>query len=206
MDEISTQQHVEWLSFVTIIAEILTAGAVLRFSGRVFFGLGKNESPATKDAPRIDMDFETKGSHTRTPAFMWVPMAALLVGAAVLAFPLRGAADRYASQFETARIYQGAVLQNTSPVVEVPTRFHTSLLATSTFTWWTRIVVFIGVLLLAGADLMLKHRKAKPPLPFTVLPAALSVVRGFQSGRIGDYIAWFAFGMAAYGGILIFLR
>jgi hypothetical protein len=31
-------------------------------------------------------------------------------------------------------------------------------------------------------------------------------LRPLQSGRVGDYVAWLAFGIAAYGGMLLLLH
>ncbi len=37
------------------------------------------------------------------------------------------------------------------------------------------------------------------------LVAAMRPLRKLQSGNVGDYVAWLAFGLAAYGGLLLLL-
>lgn len=111
IDEIAGEQHLSWLPAVTITAEALTAAAILRFTGRVFFGLGHGRSMVSQGAPHLHADTETGGQHSKVPSFMWAPMAALIIGAALIAIPLRRPADRYAAEFKSAPAYDAAVLR-----------------------------------------------------------------------------------------------
>jgi multicomponent Na+:H+ antiporter subunit D len=206
IDEIGSEEHLFWLPAITIFAEALTAAAVLRFTARVFFGLGHGKSMASRGAPHLHTDVETGGQHSTVPAFMWAPMAALIIGAALIAIPLRGPADRYSKRFESAPTYDAAVLQVSRSAVAPET------LATATSThhaseWWIPLAVALLVLVACWAALFPKSREALPAKPVgLVLTRALVVLRKFQSGRVGDYVAWFAFGIAAYGGMLLLIR
>ncbi|HLW83260.1 MAG TPA: hypothetical protein VKS20_14580 [Candidatus Acidoferrales bacterium] len=73
-------------------------------------------------------------------------------------------------------------------------------------TWWTRIVVVFGMFGIAALGLFPRSRVASISKGLAAIVAApLKLLRPLQSGRVGDYVAWFAFGIAAYGGILLFL-
>jgi NADH:ubiquinone oxidoreductase subunit 5 (subunit L)/multisubunit Na+/H+ antiporter MnhA subunit len=212
IERIAGAQHLSSLSAVMMFAEVLTGAAVLRFTGRVFFGLGRGHSLASRGAPHIHMEVETEGTHSRVPAFMWVPMAALLIGALVIAIPLRRPADRFAAQFENAPAYDQAVLQITpqeSSALQNSSNaygFDQREPSTSTI-WWTRVFVALGMFGLAALGIFPNPRKSH----FTTwlektIALPLLRLRPLQSGRVGDYVAWLAFGIAAYGGMLLLLH
>jgi multicomponent Na+:H+ antiporter subunit D len=206
MEKIGTAQHLAWFSAIFIFAEIMTAAAVLRFSARVFFGIGRARSHVTAGASHIPMKVETHGKHSRVPAVMWVPMALLLIAAILISFPIHHPAERYARQFQNAQIYDAAVLQisaHTLPSKLNPYDLHDTPLQS---TWWTRIVVVFGMFGIAALGLFPRSRVASISKGLAAIVAApLKLLRPLQSGRVGDYVAWFAFGIAAYGGILLFL-
>lgn len=208
MEKIAAAQHLAWFSPVLIFVEAVTAAAVLRFSARVFFNLGQARSNVTSGAAHIHMKVETHGKHSRVPAFMWVPMALLLAAAMLVAFPLRRPACVYASQFENAKIYDAAVLQTAAPQslpVENP---HGENPSEAPPTWWTRIIVFVSMLGMTALGLFPRSRVAGLSKSLAAFIAApLKLLRPLQSGRVGDYVAWFAFGIAVYGAaILLLLR
>jgi NADH:ubiquinone oxidoreductase subunit 5 (subunit L)/multisubunit Na+/H+ antiporter MnhA subunit len=194
--------HLGWLSGVSMFAEVLTSAAVLRFAARVFFGRGRAKSITAEGAPHMHMEAETGGQHQRVPVFMWAPMAALLAAAVLIVIPLHSRVDRYAQEFESTATYRAAVLQDApaGPLApELPQRAKSL--------WWTRLVVALAMFGIAALSLHPEtpSRRAGRPLR-TAFAAILKNVRGFQSGRVGDYVAWFAFGIAAYGGMLLLLR
>jgi multicomponent Na+:H+ antiporter subunit D len=202
IDEIGRQQHLTWLPAITISAEALTAAAVLRFTARVFFGVGHGKSMVARGAPHLHTDVETAGQHSSVPAFMWVPMAALILGAALVAIPLRGPAERASIRFESAPLYEASVLQIEAPRAAsrpYDQPFH----ARGESEWWIPLAVAFVALVAVWASLFPKSRKAVVAKPVGVaLSKVVAELRRFQSGRVGDYVAWFAFGIAAYGGLL----
>jgi multicomponent Na+:H+ antiporter subunit D len=206
IDEIGSQQHLIWLPAITISAEALTAAAVLRFTARVFFGAGRGKSLVAQGAPHLHSHVETAGQHSSVPAFMWVPMAVLILGAALVAIPLRGPVERAASHFESAPLYDASVLQIKAPSAasrpydQLPQKHSES-------DWWIPLAVAFLVIVVVWGSLF-----PKSPKTFFTRPVGISIskavveLRRFQSGRVGDYVAWFAFGIAAYGGLLFLFR
>ncbi len=194
--------HLTWVSAVMAFVEVFTAAAVLRFTSRAFLGWGHGHSISTRGAPHIHMEVETQGEHKRVPAFMWVPMALLLVGAAAVAVPLQSrlGAERYASQFESAHIYQNAVLLGN---VQAPPRSQGSEQDLPT---WVEVVVALAIMGLAAVSLFPNSRQFRFARPFGNILKGILSLRLIQSGRIGDYIAWFAFGISVYGGMLLLIH
>lgn len=206
IDEVGAQQHLTWLPAITIVAEALTAAAVLRFTARVFFGLGRGRSIITRGAAHLHTEVETAGQHSSVPAFMWAPMALLIIGAALIAIPLRGPVERYAVQFEAPSRYDAAVLQVNGPVV-IPRPYEQPLHLPVGLNWWIPLAVALITIGTAGASLFPKPPKSVFTKSITAaFSRALCVLRKFQSGRVDDYVAWFAFGIAAYGGMLLLIR
>lgn len=205
VDEIGSEQHLFWLPVITIIAEALTAATVLRFTGRVFFGMGHGKSMVSQGAPHLDTDVETAGKHSTVPAFMWAPMAVLIIGAAIVALPLRRSADHYAEAFESAPAYESSVLRvNVRSTASLP---YQSAPMQHESDWWIPLAVGLLAFGAAGAALFPKSRGTRLAKPAGLaISRVLLALRDFQSGRVGDYVSWFAFGIAAYGGMLLLIR
>ncbi len=206
IDRSAHLQRADWLPVIFIFAEVMTAAAVLRFTARVFFNLGHGRSLASRGAPHIHMKVETKGTHSRVPFFMSLPMAGLLVAAMLVAFPLRRPAIRYAAQFESANVYESAVLRTQEVPSSAPSA--PSLPGEIPFsTWWTRVVVALLMFAIAGLGVFPFRRKSRESKLLDRLVAhPLLCLRPLQSGRVGDYVAWLVFGIAACGGLLLLLR
>jgi multicomponent Na+:H+ antiporter subunit D len=206
VEEVAKLQHGAWLSAITIFADALTAGAVLRFSGRVFFHLGHGKPEVLREAPHIHTEVETRGDHYRVPACMWVSMVLLLVAAVVTGGAVHNRVERYAKQFETPGVYAAAVLDGRSEAPP-PTTFESRGAEYSASWWWTRAFVFAGMIAFALAGLYPRRRKLHTTNALDrALAAVVLHLRTVQSGRIGDYVAWFALGIAAYGGLLLLVR
>ena len=204
MHEAAERLHLGWLTYVAVPVEALTAGAVLRFTARVFLGWGRVREATSRGAAHIPMDTETAGAHDHTPWTMWLPAVVLLAAAAVVAVPgpFRSAAAAAAGHFQqshllTAVTLDGAVDQ--SPAFPPPPAadFRAENVVTLAAAFGVALLaVFPGVL---GRRLNWRLGRA--------LVAAMRPLRRLQSGSVGDYVAWFAFGIAAYGGLLLlFLR
>ncbi|HEX5423215.1 MAG TPA: complex I subunit 5 family protein [Candidatus Acidoferrales bacterium] len=196
--------HQGWIAAVLIIAEIFTGAAVLRFAARVFVGWGKGRELPLHGAPHIHTDRETTGQHSRVPVFMWVPMLALLGGACVISIPstVRSGIGRQLQRFETPAIYQDSVLlaRSTEPQYPEP--------ETAPLDFGLENAgVLVGMILLAGLALAAgsDEFRAEDPAARTWL-GIQTIFRRLQSGRVGDYVAWFTIGIAVYGAILVLLR
>lgn len=206
MDRIASAEHLSWLLGIAMFAEVMTAGAILRFTGRVFFGMGHGHSIASQGAPHIHMEVETGGTHSGVPVFMWLPMAALLIIAMLIPIALHRPAERYARQFQNTPTYYAAVLQQDPREFAAPRAYTVSDVKAEAGPW-KRIIVALGMFGVAALGLFPLPRRSRTS---TVLEKTIAVsllrLRPLQSGRVGDYVAWLAFGIAAYGGMLLLLH
>jgi multicomponent Na+:H+ antiporter subunit D len=196
--------HQAWIAAIIVFTEIVTSAAVLRFTVRVFWGRGPVRELVLRGAPHIETAPETKGRHSTVPMFMWAPMLILLAGASLISIPFRGQSgvERQIQQFETPAVYQASVLRDGSAgpprrVTEIePVGFS-----------WDQGLVILGMIGLAAGALYCSPTRSGLRNPFARrLLEVVTLLRGLQSGRVGDYVAWFTIGIAVYGAILVILR
>jgi multicomponent Na+:H+ antiporter subunit D len=193
--------HQGWIPAVMVFAEILTAAAVLRFSARVFAGWGVARELPLYGAPHIHTDRETTGRHSRVPIFMWAPMLVMLVGACFISIPstVRSGIGHEIERFETPAIYQDSVLLGQSPRLQYPEPQAVSFAFT-----WENAGVLVGLIGLAAVALASGYKDFRTQGSFARRLLAIELFfRGLQSGRVGDYVAWFTIGIAICGAILI---
>jgi multicomponent Na+:H+ antiporter subunit D len=206
---------VPWLAAVLCACTVLTAGAVLRVAGGVFYGLG---DPPGEDrgmaAEANEETGETESGRQRTPLTMLIPpcvLVALGLAAGILAMTPRWAAalESAAVRFEDQRAYASLVLngvRTAHPAALYP-QAPADVTAMSVI---TALCSVAGAILLALAALYWRRLPLLSPggatprgrrgyEPGTGLTTAF---RRFQSGVINDYITWLVTGVAALGGIL----
>jgi len=189
-----------WVKVVFIFAATLTGAAVFRVYARVF--LGRGAPNATEElATTSDEARETKGPHDHVPVVMFIPAAVLAVSAIASGCVPGSVAHfrRSASAFSDTVAYQAQVLDGTAlqepPLSEAAEQ---PLAAAITSTVTTMLAVAVAILAL----LPRRHRKR---LYLERLSRAFSTVRNAHSGKIGDYVVYFSFGVAAIGTVLVFL-
>jgi multicomponent Na+:H+ antiporter subunit D len=189
-----------WL-FVTVSA--LTGGAVLRATGRIFFGLGV---PPTRRAAAGSGDEmtghdqpETHGRLHVIPMSMLGAVLVLLAGSlAVGLLPGVGrGVDAAAQRFTDPSGYAASALDGAS----------TAPVATSSLGWTA------GGVLLGVATALMAVGVAAVGLYFARLPhrlraaverlrPVLATLHAVHSGHIGDYVAWLAVGVAGLATLL----
>jgi len=189
-----------WVKVVFIIAATLTAAAVFRVYARVFLGRGVPNA-AEELAKTSDEARETKGPHDHVPAVMFIP-AAILALAAISSGCVPGSVAHFrrsASVFSETAAYQAQVLDGTalqepmlSKAGEQP--FPAAIRSAVT----TMLAVAVAILAL----LPHRHRKL---LHVERLSRTFLAVRNAHSGKIGDYVVYFSFGVTAIGTVLVFL-
>ena len=207
-----------WLAAVFCACTVLTAGAVLRVAGGVFYGLG---DPPGEDrgmaAEANEETGETESGRQRTPLTMLVPpcvLVALGLAAGILAMtPRRAAAlESAAVRFQDQRAYASLVLdgvRTAHPAALYP-QAPADVTAASVI---TALCSVAGAILLALAALywrrlpVLSPGGATPRTPrghrgYERGTGLTTAFRRFQSGVINDYITWLVAGVAALGGIL----
>jgi multicomponent Na+:H+ antiporter subunit D len=203
LDHAAGESGLEGLTLLITAAEALTAGAVLRATGRIFLGWGPVHEATSRGAAHIPMRKETnegdqkkKGVH----ATMWAPAVGLLIFGMIVAVfpPVRLQVLRQAERFRAGTAYQAIVLDN-QPISaredSIPTPFKVG---------WKQLAALLLSLLIAGISLfpsVIGHAVNKRLAPWIARP--IRQLRIFQSGRVGDYIAWLVFGMAFYGIALV---
>ena len=195
-----------WLTAVFCACTVLTAGAVLRVAGGVFYGLGDppGEDPAMA-AEANEETGETESGRQRTPLTMLVPLCVLTVlgvaaGIAAMVPRCAAALESAAARFEDQPAYLSLVLNGGRAVhpVTVYPQAPPDVTAASVI---TALCSAAGAVLLALTAL---YWRRLPVLRRGYEPGSglTGVIRGFQSGVINDYITWLVAGVAALGGIL----
>jgi multicomponent Na+:H+ antiporter subunit D len=109
-----------WLAAVSCACTVLTAGAVLRVAGGVFYGLG---DPPTEDpqmaAEANEETGETESGRQRTPLTMLIPPCVLVIlglaaGIAAMTPRFAAALESAAARFEDQSAYASLVLNSTT--------------------------------------------------------------------------------------------
>jgi multicomponent Na+:H+ antiporter subunit D len=202
VEDAAVEQGFGWVVPVFIIASAVTGGAILRSAGRVFLGLGPpgESNPAFELDEEEDTETRSEASGARTPGVLFVP-AVLLLGASLavgLVPGLSHAALRGAAALQDRASYVAAVIHGAAGVVpRLPAPKSPNA---ADYLYAGLSTVF--ALILAGVALF--HQRLPGPRPEGVISragAALWAIRGLNSGRVGDYVAWIAVGVTAFGGV-----
>ncbi len=199
IEDASSSVGYHWLVVVFVLVSVLTAGAILRITGRVFLGWGPSEGPDPEQAraaeERVD---ETRDPREHTPPLMIAVPIVLLVAAVVagLVPGLVPAVERQAARFTDHASYVRWVINGARVRWPVPAASHVP-----------GSDALIGMLTTLGAvglaALGLFGRPLRESLPRGIAEPArsgLRALRALHSGEIGDYIAWWTAGVAVLGG------
>ncbi|HET6864935.1 MAG TPA: proton-conducting transporter membrane subunit, partial [Solirubrobacteraceae bacterium] len=205
LDGAALERSYPWLPTVFLISGILTGGAVLRLTGRVFLGWGASERADDVQIARIGEEEKDEEQVARdfTPPLMLIVPGVLLVGAIVVGF-IPGAVpgiETAAAHFADHAAYLRWVLNGVAPRFSAVSHSHVEGFDYLYGAGGALGALAIASLTLFGATL---HRH----LPQTLigpLRAALTGLRELHSGHIGDYIAWWTLGTALLGGASLIL-
>ncbi len=204
LESAALKAHYPWLPTVFVISSILTGGAVLRVTGRVFFGWGaaEREDDVQMAGAAREEDEET-AARDYTPPLMLVVPAVLLAGSIVLGLipGLVPGIEAAAAHFHDHAAYARWVLQGAAPNFSPASTSHVEA-----FDYLYAAGGTLGALALAGITLFAPtlHRRL-PPAVVQPLRGALSALRQLHSGHIGDYIAWWTTAAAMLGGASLIL-
>jgi multicomponent Na+:H+ antiporter subunit D len=206
LESAATSAGYSWLIAVFLVVSVLTGGAVLRVTGRVFLGWGPGHGPDPSQAraaeERVD---ETRAERDHTPPLMVVVPAVLLVGATVAGLVpgfvpwVLGQAERFTdhSAYPAWVLHEAKVHWPVAPVTHV-----------SLFDVLLGLATVLGAVGAAGLGLF--GRPLREGLPDAIASpsrGAVRRVRDLHSGHIGDYIAWWSAGASVIGGVcLVALR
>ncbi|MGH2778103.1 MAG: hypothetical protein ACRDJB_05585, partial [Actinomycetota bacterium] len=182
----------------------LTAAALLRVAGRIFRGWGTAEERDDGVESRDEEDEETEStsSSERVPAVMIAPLAVFVVAglASGLVPGIATKALHQAEGFQNLQAYASLTLTG-DPVADAegPALDTGALRTKGAIAGVVSSVLALGVAL---ASLWPHH------LPWPARSAAgrlrpgIDGLRRLHSGHVGDYVAWWTFGVALVGGLL----
>jgi multicomponent Na+:H+ antiporter subunit D len=202
VEEAAASHGFQWVAPLTLVAAALAGGAVLRATGRIFFGLGpEDEAVRRGDVEEAEQEEpETSGTTGRTPIVMLAPAAVLLAAAmSVGVVPgLRHGIEHSAARFVDRPAYVNQVLDRA--------RAEAAPAPTSHAPTWPAYVYGIGsvggAVALAAAGL--GHDRLTRAVPTRVRTAAgkpIAFLHTVHSGHVGDYVTWLVIGVATLGGV-----
>ena len=198
MEEAAVETGLPWLIGLFVVVAALTSAALLRATGRVFFGLGRRRGAAAA-APRSPDEAAVRHPHVH--ATQVVPAVGLLAGAVAvgLAPGIADAVQDAAGRFTDRPAYAAAVLQGAGDLARAGAHPPVHL---------------AGPALLAALSALLGLGLALAALLPDRLPGRLrggvarawgpvaATLRGLHNGSIGDSVTWLVVGMSTFGGLL----
>ena len=199
MEEAAVETGLPWLIGLFVVVAALTSAALLRATGRVFFGLGRRGGGASAAPPSPD---EAAVRHPHVHATQVVPAVGLLAGAVAvgLAPGLADAVQDAAGRFTDRPAYAAAVLRGAGDLARAGAHPPLHL---------------VGPALLAALSALLGLGLALAALLPDRLPGGLrggvarawgpvaTTLRGLHNGSIGDSVTWLVVGMSTFGGLLV---
>jgi multicomponent Na+:H+ antiporter subunit D len=199
-----------WLTAVLLVCSVFTGGAVLRAAGSVFLGWGRRQSSQGQLEATDQQEGgepESEGSSDRTPGVMFAAALALMVCAFAVTFVpfLPDAAEAAAAHFEDWSSYIAAVLpaavRAAPPPPLSPAGPDLSMVITG-------LIGTVGAV--AYALLALKVHSVPEWLrrgSDVLIGFHVRWLRAIQSGHVGDYVTWLAFGVVVLSaGFIAVLR
>lgn len=187
-----------WIRWVFFFGGIATGAAILRFAFRTFFGWGH---PAPQDrASQVDEKQEAEEKPRSVPAAMFTPAACLiaLAGALTLVPHLPQTIDAAARLFTDQAAYKSIVIDGSSVAMpsfrNLPPESGSMLRGT-----------VACVLAFCIALLTIFWNRVPLGAIFNRAERGIPLLREWQSGHPGDYVAWLTFGTAALGGCFVLL-
>jgi multicomponent Na+:H+ antiporter subunit D len=192
IDEAAKKAGYSHLTYVFAFSAALTAGTVLRVTGRIFLGLGSRVETAPGAGGEQSEGPETEGSHRRVPLSMMLPIVILLALAVAVGFwpGLRQLVEMQATRLLDTAGMVGRVLYG-HPLLLSPGEPPKSLGET----FVSKAIVTIAAVLFAAMSLARSWKK-RPVREH----GAIALLRDLHSGYVGDYIAWLTLGFAGFAG------
>ncbi|HET7387681.1 MAG TPA: proton-conducting transporter membrane subunit [Nocardioidaceae bacterium] len=178
-----------WLPWTLLFAEVLTGGAVLRATGRIFLGLGAAADPELSEPQDDeDEDDEPENPPGRSATLMTFPVVLLVVGGLLVGF-IPHVADRAAD---------AAVRFVARPTLLDHTAAQSPHLSTAAYLFGAGACA--GALAFAFLSLTrIRRVSAARDRGAEWLRLPVSVLHGLHSGHVGDYVTWLVVGVTSVG-------
>jgi multicomponent Na+:H+ antiporter subunit D len=197
IDEGATQDGIEWIQPLLMIAAGVSSAAILRAGARIFLGWGPASDPLLSPEPPESAPERTASM----PVLVAVTGTLLMLGLAVSLAPGLGQRIEQAAGRARDRIaYVDRVLRDTQR--PAPPRPPVAVEPTTT----DSVLYGIGGTVIAVVFALLGlYRRKLPALVRTTLRSTLgpplAALRLAHSGIVGDYVAWITVGTAVVGGV-----
>jgi multicomponent Na+:H+ antiporter subunit D len=188
----------DWLPTLFIVVPAVTAGAVLRVTGRIFFAMGPRPSDYSEpEETRGDEDPDA--NLQRVPATMLIPVVVLIAGClAEGVIPgMRAGADHAGALFVNRPAYAHAALDHLGGRPPAGQAEDWSAAGVAQGVISALIAVAFAALGLYAAQLSRRARALA-----RTGARVLKTLRTLHSGHIGDYVAWMMTGMAAVAALV----
>ncbi len=187
-----------WTLAVLVVSSALTAGAILRVSGRVFAGWGPRLPRHHELLSAVSEQPETLSPHDRTPAVMIAAPVLLLVGGLLvgLSSGLRDGIDTAVARMADQAVYVAAVFGAHAGAVSAP---HGPVV---TLDFLLAAATVLGALAVAAFALVEAPGWRLLERAERTVTGSIVALRRLHSGRVNDYVAWLVFGLAVIGGTL----
>jgi len=189
-----------WIIFLFLYESIITGGAMLRASGRIFLGWGsRSVSKSEKSEEEEDEEKETENI-LAIPAVMTSPIVFLLLFALVTGVYLQfnPQLDISFNEFQSREWYQSLVFNKPLPEITIITHpIKTNFLS--------GIISVIGIIAVSFFSLFRKYIPIKVlNLSGKLFNPALLKLKSVHSGLVGDYIVWLLLGITLIGIVFAF--
>jgi multicomponent Na+:H+ antiporter subunit D len=182
-----------WFLWVFVLAETVTAAAVLRVAGHIFLGWGPHEDSGPKNEEKP----ETERGIDQTPAVMFLPALVLLIGGMALGSGtglqrgiLAAAAIFQDSSAYISRVMDGSSFTTQHQLSSIPDAEVLTALLT--------VLAAIGIAVVHLTNARVRELSAAVSLP-------LRLLHRLHSGNVVDYVVFLTLGMATFGLICSYL-
>ncbi|MCW2726541.1 MAG: NADH/Ubiquinone/plastoquinone [Frankiales bacterium] len=188
-----------WAPALFVLTSALTGGAVLRATGRIYFGLGTRPAKDDDQTSGNQERPEVARPLPRVPVTMLAPIVILLGACLALGvWPgARAAAEHAAALFTDPSGYAREALTGVAGPLPASPRPGN----------WTAAGLLWGLLsavlaVAAAAGMLYSDRLPGGRLRHRLGSPLVHGLRQVHSGHIGDYVAWLMTGMAAMGALV----
>jgi multicomponent Na+:H+ antiporter subunit D len=200
-----SHQGDHWVAWVFSFSAIVTAGAILRSAGAVFFGWGPCKS---KDNGDSGSERETDSGGRKVENVMLLPAALLIAFAICLTFTpgLDHVVLRASTDFHDGATIRDRIMRTTHAPLEAAEAQGEKELRDETFTEKYSVEKgSINVVLAFFLAFLALHRERLRLSRLRALTTPARLLRRVHSGTVGDYAAWFTVGVAVFSGLMLLL-